>query len=134
MDSNKYELTDRQIEQIVGMVENAVSAAIRDAVLKVVGYENKKPRGRPKGKNRDERLADKIIAALQRAPSMVEKHPDIQQFLNLKAMPKTMLRRQVGNSHMNFDAVLELMVADGRLMHRKLSGNKGRYLSLFGLP
>ena len=133
MDSNKYDLTGRQIDQIIGLVEIAMSAAIKDAVLKVVGYENKKTRGRPKSQNRDERLADKIVAVLQRAPSMTEKYPEVQRFLALKTMPKTMLRRQVGNSHANFDAVLELMVADGRLMHRKVSGNKGRYLALFGL-
>jgi hypothetical protein len=134
MDSIKYELSDRQIEQIIGIVENAVSAAIREAVLNVVGHESKKQRGRPKRPNRDERLAEKIIAALEKAQGMAEQNPEFQKFLALKAMPKTMLRRQVGNSHTNFDAVLEQMVADDRLIHRKLVGSKGRFLSLFGLP
>lgn len=132
MDAPKYELTPKQIEQITALVERNIASIVRDAVLKVVGHQCKK--SKTKTKPSDERLADKIVHTLTNAPTIASQYPDIQQFLELKAMPKTLLRRLVGNSHATFGDVLESMVVDGRLIYRKLPGTKGRYLHLYGLP
>ncbi len=123
-----YELNERQIKKIIAMVEDFVADAVNDALANATGYETRKK------KSRDERLADKIIAALQRAPSMAEQHADIQMFLRMQSMPKTLLRRQVGNSYKNFAAVLDMMVSDGRLIYRRIAWNNKRYLHVYGLP
>lgn len=131
----KYELTAEQIDRITGMLENVIGDALRAAVLEVVGHESKrKQKGRPAAQDKDEVLASKIIAALETAPSIAAEMPAFSGYLAQRTMPKTLLRRRVGNSYTNFDAVLAKMVADKRVLTGKDKGPSGRYLTLFGLP
>ena len=132
---SKYELSAEQIDRITWMLENVIGDALRAAVLEVVGHESKrKNKGRPAAQDKDEVLALKIIAALEAAPAIASEIPAFKGYLAQRTMPKTLLRRRVGNSYTNFDAVLAKMVADQRVMTGKDKGPSGRYLTLFGLP
>lgn len=49
-------------------------------------------------------------------------------------MPKTMLRNRVGNGYKGFDAVLEKLVSEGKVMTGNVQSLARRRMVLFGLP
>jgi len=132
-----YELTDDQIDRIIGMVENSVASAVRDAVLAVVGHNAppKQRQGRKPITDKDANLAKRILAVLDAAPATANEAPaHLQSYLAQRSMPKTMLRNRVGNGYKGFDAVLEKLVAEGQVMTGRCPTLNKRYMVLFGLP
>jgi hypothetical protein len=132
-----YQLTDAQIDRIIGIVENSVGAAVRDAVLAVIGHDcqPKKRQGRKPTADKDAALAKRIILVLGSAPTTVQDAPEhLRGYLALKSMPKTMLRNRVGNGYKNFDAVLQKLVDEQQVMTGRCPAKNKRYMILFGLP
>lgn len=132
-----HQLTEAQIERIIGMVEDAVGTALRAAVLEVVGQHvpEKKRQGRRPAADRDAALAQRIIAVLEAAPTTAnDALPHLQGYLSRRSMPKTMLRNRVGNGYKGFDAVLEKLVAEGKVMTGNVQSLARRRMVLFGLP
>lgn len=132
-----HQLTEAQIERIIGLVEDAVGTAIRAAVLEVVGASvpEKKRQGRRPSADRDAALAQRIIAVLEAAPTTAnDAPPHLQGYLSRKSMPKTMLRNRVGNGYKGFDAVLKKLVTEGKVMSGNVQSLARRRMVLFGLP
>jgi hypothetical protein len=132
-----HQLTEAQIERIIGLVEDAVGTALRAAVLEVVGHSvtEKKRQGRRPSADRDTALAGRIIAVLEAAPNTAKDAPrHLQGYLTCRSMPKTMLRKRVGNGYKGFDAVLEKLVTEGKVMTGNVQSLARRRMVLFGLP
>ena len=132
-----YNLTDAQIDRIVGMVENAIGDAVRDAVLAVVGHDSppKKQPGRRPAADQEAALAKRILSVLETAPSTATEGPEhLRAYLAQKSMPKTMLRNRVGNGYKNFDSVLQKLVDEKQVMTGPCQSLKRRRMVLFGLP
>ena len=132
-----YQLTDAQIDRIIGIVENSIGDAVRAAVLKVVGHDSqpKKRQGRKPTADRDAALAKRIVAVLAAAPTTANEAPEhLRGYLSLKSMPKTLLRNRVGNGYKNFDAVLQKLIDEKQVMTGKCPTKNKRYMILFGLP
>lgn len=132
-----HQLTEAQVERIIGMVEDAVGTALRAAVLEVVGQHvpEKKRQGRRPAADRDTALAQRIIAVLEAAPATANEAPEhLRGYLARKSMPKTMLRNRVGNGYKGFDAVLEKLIDDEQVMTGPCQSLKRRRMVLFGLP
>lgn len=132
-----HQLTEAQIERIIGLVEDAVGTALRAAVLEVVGQHipEKKRQGRRPAADRDAALAGRILAVLEAAPTTANDAPaHLQGYLTCRSMPKTMLRKRVGNGYKGFDAVLEKLVSEGKVMAGNVQSLARRRMVLFGLP
>lgn len=132
-----YQLTETQIERIVGMVENAIGDAVRNAVLEVAGHDSqpKKLPGRRSAANQEAALAKRILSVLEAAPATANEAPEhLRGYLARKSMPKTMLRNRVGNGYKHFDSVLQKLVYEKQVMTGAAQSLKHRRMVLFGLP
>lgn len=132
-----YPLTEAQIDRIIGIVENSIGDAVRNAVLEVVGHNSqpKKLPGRRPAANQEAALAKRILSVLEAAPATANEAPEhLRGYLARKSMPKTMLRNRVGNGYKHFDAVLQKLIDDKQVMTGPCQSLKRRRMVLFGLP
>lgn len=132
-----YTITEAQIERIIGLVENAIGDAVRNAVLEVVGHDSqpKKRAGRKPVADQNAALAKRIVSVLETAPATANDGPEhLRAYLSQKSMPKTLLRNRVGNGYKNFDSVLLELVKEGKVMTGPCQSLKRRRMVLFGLP
>lgn len=129
-----YTLTEAQIVKLidtaVAHITAATKAATREAIDKAIAKVTGRPGRKPKGRTRE-----RITQALAAAPMLVGKHPDLAHILSVHAMPKTLLRRKVGNGCKDFDAALQAMVSDGTLITRDAFSTRRHIpMTLYGLP
>lgn len=118
------DLSNEQMDEIIALIENSIGDAVRNAVAAVVAGYTATP-ARRKGRRPtdpsmgDARLATTILATLAMAPE--------------RALTKTALRRQAGNGRPRFPAVLDGLVAEGKVVRRREVGASGRYVGWYEL-
>lgn len=134
--NDTHQFTQAEVVKISAIVQRRlialVPALINDAIAEVVNVSLDKAAGKATPEAINNTKA-RILNAMSKAPTLVDKFPNEARFLANYSMTKTTLRRAVSNSDKAFAQALDDLVMSGSVKHIKAISAHGRLQRVYGL-